>query len=221
MFEVDCIEQVSRRLVTKQRGCGEKGQLQQGFWHQFKKAFWKITSASQALWFGWCNMYVIQVQYLMLPSDMRMCIQEILHQPTSSCSMSPLQMNQCFWITIVHSYFPLRGHKPWLKLVMCHSEQSTHRRHVQRSRPYEFSKKEMELIESDTRQNKVTDIGYKKRPKTGLVFSYCIVKHSSYLGFSQEKRVGYFGLTQLLDENTEVLMCLGDKKQFCLLFFTT
>lgn len=79
----------------------------------------------------------------------------------------------------------------------------------------------MELIESDTRQNKVTDIGYKKRPKTGLVFSYCIVKHSSYLGFSQEKRVGYLGLTQLLDENTEVLMCLGDKKQFCLLFFTT
>lgn len=46
----------------------------------------------------------------------------------------------------------------------------------------------------------------------GLVFSYCVVKRSFYLGFSQEKRVGYLGLTQLLDENTEVLMCLGGQK---------
>lgn len=34
--------------------------------------------------------------------------------------------------------FLFAGHKPWLKSVICHSEQSTRRRHVQRSRPYEF-----------------------------------------------------------------------------------
>lgn len=76
-----------------------------------------MTSACQAIWFGWCKMSLLQVQYLILPSDIRMRTQEKWHQSTSSCSMRPLQTVQC-----PSFVFP---HKPWLKLVVCHLEQST------------------------------------------------------------------------------------------------